>query len=68
MNEELLEELKSSLGKLTAPEQDHIASFLMMERLRRNQLVMPVMHKRIDDADPENWQTWENAKKTLEDS
>lgn len=67
MDLEQLEDLKSSLRKLPHAEQDHIAGFLLMERMKRNQLVMPVIHQRIDDAAPENWPTWEKSKSQLGD-
>ncbi|BDS09006.1 hypothetical protein NT6N_40460 [Oceaniferula spumae] len=67
MDLDQLEELKSSLRKLSHSEQDHIASFLLMERMKRNKLVMPAIHQRIEDADPENWPTWEKTKEKLSD-
>ncbi|MBK1832178.1 hypothetical protein JIN77_15680 [Verrucomicrobiaceae bacterium R5-34] len=68
MDSDHLEELKATLAKLPHTEQDHIAGFLLMERMKRNQLVMPVMHQRIDDAEPENWKTWEKTKQSLGDN
>ena len=65
MDLEELENLKATLRKLPAASQDHLAGMLLMERLKRNQLVMPDLHKRVEDADPENWQTWEQAQKQL---
>ena len=55
----------SHLSKLSADEQDHLAGFLLVERLKRNQLVMPSLHQRVEDADPENWQSWETTKESL---
>lgn len=68
MNHEKLEELTSVLQRLSPAEQDHIAGFLLIERMKRNKLVMPVMHQRIDDAEPENWPTWEQTKQQLDDA
>lgn len=64
---ESLESLKATIRQLPADEQDHIASMLLMERLKRNQLIMPALHQRIEDADTKNWQTWEKNKKDLKD-
>lgn len=65
MNLDLLDDIKSSLSELSAEEQDHLAGFLLVERLKRNQLVMPALHQRIEDADPENWQPWQKTKDLL---
>ncbi|MFK7909028.1 MAG: hypothetical protein AB8F34_00340 [Akkermansiaceae bacterium] len=59
------EQLKESIGKLTDAEQDHLAAFLLMQRLKRNQLVMPAIHQRIEDADPENWETLNKAQDSI---
>lgn len=67
MNHEKLEELTGALQKLSPAEQDHVAGFLLIERMKRNKLVMPVMHQRIDDAEPENWSTWGKTKQQLDD-
>jgi len=67
MDLEQLEDIKASLRKLPHEEQDHIAGFLLMERMKRNQLVMPVIHQRIDDAESENWPTWGKTKEQLGD-
>ncbi len=67
MDLEKLENITSELSKLSAEEQDHLAGFLLVERMKRNQLVMPVIHKRVEDADPENWNDWEKAKLQLKD-
>jgi len=67
MDLEKLENFTSELSKLSAEEQDHLAGFLLVERMKRNQLVMPAIHKRIEDADPENWKDWEKAKPQLKD-
>ena len=63
-----IEELKAAIRQLPAKAQDHIAGMLLMERIKRNQLVMPVIHQRIDDADPENWQSWEDVKSSVPSS
>ncbi len=68
MDIEKLEPLTAELGKLSAAEQDYIAGFLLVERMKRNQLVMPVIHKRIEDADPENWSDWKNTKPQLDNA
>jgi len=60
-----LEEIQSAIKNLSHAEQDHLAGFLLMERLKRNQLIMPTLHQRIEDADPKNWQTWEQTKKEI---
>ncbi len=56
-----LESLKASLGELSAENQDHIAGFLLVERLKRNSLVLPSLHQRIEDSDAENWQIWQDS-------
>jgi len=56
-----LEELSAKIRKLPAAEQDYLASMLLMERLKRNKLVMPTLHQRIDDADVDNWKQWEKT-------
>ena len=68
MDIEKLENLTNELGKLSVAEQDHLAGFLLVERMKRNQLVMPAIHKRIEDADPENWSTWEKTQSQLKDA
>jgi len=68
MDPEALENLKATIRKLPAADQDNLAGMLMMERLKRNQLVMPDLHKRIEDANPENWQTWETTKEKLKNN
>ena len=67
MDLEKMEQLTTQLEKLSSAEQDHLAGFLLIQRMKRNQLVMPVMHQRIEDADPENWAPWEDTKKQLKD-
>ncbi|MCP5535670.1 MAG: hypothetical protein H7A51_05465 [Akkermansiaceae bacterium] len=67
MDPDQLEQLKTTLRRLSAAEQDHLAGFLLMERLKRNKLVMPALHQRIDDADPENWPSWEKTQEALKD-
>ena len=62
MNLDLLDDIKSSLSELSAEEQDYLAGFLLVERLKRNQLVMPALHQRIEDASPENWEPWQKIK------
>ncbi|MGB0993363.1 MAG: hypothetical protein ACPG32_12965 [Akkermansiaceae bacterium] len=62
MESEKLESLTAEIGKLTAAEQDYLAGVLLMERLKRNKLVMPAIHQRIEDADPENWTDWQKIK------
>lgn len=61
MNSSELESLKASLGELSPENQDHIAAFLLVERLKRNSLVVPTLHQRVEDSDPENWQTWQDS-------
>ncbi|MBT8044780.1 MAG: hypothetical protein KJO79_07505 [Verrucomicrobiae bacterium] len=68
MDLDQLEQLKITLAKLTHQEQDYLSSFLLVERLKRNQLVMPAIHQRIEDADPENWQSWDKTKDNLDDA
>jgi len=65
MDLEKMEQLTTEIEKLSVAEQDHLAGFLLVQRMKRNQLVMPVMHQRIEDADPENWVSWENTKKQI---
>jgi len=67
MDLEKMEQLTTQLEKLSTAEQDHLASFLLIQRMKRNQLVMPVMHQRIEDANPKNWSPWEDTKKQLKD-
>jgi len=62
-----LDHLRTSLGQLAAAEQDYLAGFLLLERLKRNYLVMPNLHQRIEDANPENWQDWQKTKESLPD-
>lgn len=62
-----LESLQAAIRQLPADEQDHLAGMLLMERLKRNQLIMPALHQRIEDADPKNWQPWEKCKNSLKD-
>ena len=62
MDVEELENLKATLRKLPADTQDHLAGLLLMERLKRNKLIMPDIHQRIEDADPEKWQSWDKSK------
>ncbi len=62
-----VETLKATLRQLPKEEQDHLASFLFMERLKRNKLVMPTLHQRIEDADADNWKSWEKTKDSLKD-
>lgn len=51
-----LDQIKESLSKLAPEDQDHMAGFLLVERLKRNSLNIPTIHKRVEDSDPENWQ------------
>ena len=67
MDLEELDNLKATLRSLPAATQDNLAALLLMERLKRNKLVMPDIHKRVEDADPANWQSWEKTKKELSD-
>lgn len=62
MNLSELEHIKESLSQLSAEDQDHVAGFLLVERLKRNSLVIPSLHKRVEDSDPENWQTLKSIK------
>lgn len=62
MNLSELEHIKESLSQLSADDQDHVAGFLLVERLKRNSLVIPSLHKRVEDSDPENWQTLKSIK------
>ncbi len=57
-----LDELSAQIRKLSAADQDQLASMLLMERLKRNKLVMPTIHQRIDDAEADNWQAWDSNK------
>jgi len=41
-----MEQLTTEIEKLSVAEQDHLAGFLLVQRMKRNQLVMPVMHQR----------------------
>ena len=67
MDSKYLDELKRTLGRLSPDEQDQLAGFLLVERLKRNSLVMPNLHKRLEDSDPDNWQTWEKSKESQGD-
>mgnify|MGYP001264971707 CR=1 FL=1 len=62
MNTSDLEQIKENLLKLAPEDQDQVAGFLLVERLKRNRLIMPTLHKRIEDSDPENWQVLESLK------
>lgn len=66
MDLDQLEQLKATARQLSSSEQDHLAGFLLMERLKRNTLVMPALHQRIEDADPENWSSWQDTKDSLD--
>lgn len=68
MDLEALENLKTTIRNLPAKDQDNLAGMLLMERLKRNTLVMPDIHKRIEDADPKNWKTWEKTKENLKNN
>lgn len=61
MNNSELDSIKASLGELSADNQDYIAGFLLVERLKRNSLVLPSLHQRIEDANPDNWQLWQDT-------
>ena len=65
MDLEELDNLKATLRSLPAATQDNLAALLLMERLKRNKLVMPDIHQRVEDADSKNWQSWEKTKKEL---
>ena len=65
MDLDALEELKTTIRKLPPATQDMLAGMLLMERLKRNKLVMPNIHQRIEDGDPKNWQPWEKAQPNL---
>ena len=65
MDKTELESIKESILKLSHSEQDHLAGFLLMQRLKRNQLIMPSIHQRIEDADPDNWETFEKTRESL---
>ncbi|NWK54480.1 hypothetical protein HW115_02580 [Verrucomicrobiaceae bacterium N1E253] len=60
-----LEQLKATLRALPAATQDSLAGLLLMERLKRNTLVMPDIHRRIENADPDQWSKWEDTKKKI---
>lgn len=62
-----LDQIKQAIGGLSDAEQDHLAAYLLMQRLKRNKLVMPSIHQRIEDADPGNWETLEKTRGTLEE-
>ncbi|MGJ8677173.1 MAG: hypothetical protein ACSHX0_06630 [Akkermansiaceae bacterium] len=59
---EALEELTAKIRALSQADQDYIASMLLMERLKRNKLVMPTLHQRIDDSEGENWKSFDQVK------
>ena len=65
MDHEEFEKLKSSIQKLAPESQDRLAGFLLIERLKRNQLILPNLHQRIDNADTDKWTTWEKAQQSL---
>lgn len=60
-----LDQIKETIEKLTEAEQDHLAAFLLMQRLKRNKLVMPSIHQRVEDADPDNWENLEKLRDSL---
>lgn len=68
MNNSELDSLKASLGELSADNQDYIAGFLLVERLKRNSLVLPSLHQRIEDANPDNWQLWQDTDQSAHEN
>ena len=66
MSSSELDLLKASLGELSADNQDYIAGFLLIERLKRNSLVLPSLHQRIEDANPDNWQLWQDTDQSAD--
>ena len=60
-----LEQLQAEIARLSDAEQDQLAGFLLMQRLKRNKLIMPAIHQRIEDADPDNWETLEKTRNSL---
>lgn len=56
-----LDDISEKIRKLSAADQDYLASMLLMERLKRNKLVMPTLHQRIDDAEADNWKSWDKV-------
>ena len=67
MDPDHLEQLKQRLGQLSPGEQDLLAGFLLVERLKRNSLIMPALCQRIEDADPENWGIWNKPQASPSD-
>ena len=61
-----LDSIKLAISKLTDSQQDYLAGFLLMERLRRNSLQLRSLSQRIDDADPENWESMEKTESSME--
>lgn len=68
MNNSELDSIKASLGELSADNQDYIAGFLLVERLKRNSLVLPSLHQRIEDANPDNWQLWQDTDQSAHEN
>lgn len=60
-----LDHLKTIIRALPSGQQDNLAAMLLMERLKRNQLIMPDIHSRVEDSDPKNWQEWQDTKNKL---
>lgn len=67
MDLDQLEQLKQTLRQLPPATQDSLAGLLLVERLKRNRLIMPDLHQRMDDADPKKWQSWEQTQNSLSD-
>ena len=57
-------DLQAQLRKLPAEQQDQLAAFLSALRLQRDGLVEE-MQAMLDDKSPENWVSWEDAKRDL---
>ena len=65
MDNQNLSQAKEAIGLLTDAEQDHLASYLLMKRLKRNKLVIHAIHQRIEDADMDNWETAQKTRDSL---
>lgn len=53
--------LQHELELLPAEQQDRLAAFLTVLRLKRSGM-MNELQRRLDDQDPDNWFAWETAK------
>lgn len=56
--------IQHELELLPADQQDRLAAFLTALRMRREGL-MSELERRLDDQNPDNWISWDDAKSEL---